>query len=131
MRHAKTRARRLLRVSAALTGTLATAALASWVISMPKANLRGVWRTEGHGLVLDVGPVSIDIHETSAVSCQHSMRVPAHLGLIRPVEGVDLGVENGRLALSFDGTIGPKAWRLARSLQEKLAPAAPHGATKL
>ena len=107
MRHAKTRKRRLLRVSAALIGVAATAALANWVIHMPSADLRGVWQTEGFGLVLDVGTLSIDIYEASAISCLHSMRVPAHLGLIRLVEGVDLGVDNGRLALSFDGTIGP------------------------
>lgn len=107
VRHAKTRKRGLLRVSAALIGVAATAALANWVIHMPKANLRGVWQTDGYGLVLDIGAGSIDIYETSAISCLHSMRVPAYLGLIRLVEGVDLRLDNSRLALSFDGTIGP------------------------
>ena len=105
--HAKTRMRGLLRVNAALIGVAATAALASWVIHMPKADLRGVWQTEGYGLVLDVGALSIDIYETSAISCLPSMQVPAHLGLIRMIEGIDLRLDSGRLTLSIDGTIGP------------------------
>jgi carboxyl-terminal processing protease len=98
--------KRLLLASAALIGIIATAAAASWVIWMPKADLRGVWRTEGYGYIIDVGAFAIDIYETSAVSCLRSLQVPAHLGLIRLVEGVDLGTDNGRLSMSFDGAIG-------------------------
>jgi hypothetical protein len=102
----RTPVKRLLRASASLILIIATAAAASWVIWMPKADLRGVWRTEGYGFVLDVGAFSIDIYETSAVSCLRTLRIPAHLGLIRLVEGVDLGSDNGRLSMSFDGAIG-------------------------
>lgn len=58
----------LLRAGAALIGVIATAAVASWAISMPKSDLRGVWQTDGYGYILDVGAFSIDIYETSAVS---------------------------------------------------------------
>jgi hypothetical protein len=102
----RTPVKRLLRASASLILIIATAAAASWVIWMPKADLRGVWRTEGYGFVLNVGAFSIDIYETSAVSCLRTLQIPAHLGLIRLVEGVNLGNDNGRLSMSFDGAIG-------------------------
>jgi carboxyl-terminal processing protease len=98
--------KRLLRASAALFLIIATAAVASWVIWMPKADLRGVWRTEGYGYIIDVGAFAIDIYETSAVSCLRTLQIPAHLGLIRLVEGVNLGSDRGRLSMSFDGAIG-------------------------
>jgi hypothetical protein len=102
----RTAVKRLLRASASLILIVATTAVASWVIWMPKADLRGVWRTEGYGFVLDVGAFSIDIYETSAVSCLRTLQIPAHLGLIRLVERVNLGSDNGRLSMSFDGAIG-------------------------
>ena len=102
----RTAVKRLLRASASLILIVATTAVASWVIWMPKADLRGVWRTEGYGFVLNVGAFSIDIYETSAVSCLRTLQIPAHLGLIRLVEGVNLGSDNGRLSMSFDGAIG-------------------------
>ncbi len=74
--------KRVLQASAALIGISVTAAVVSWAISMPRSDLRGIWQTEGYGYVLDVGAFSIDIYETSAVSCLRSMQIPAHLGLI-------------------------------------------------
>lgn len=117
--------KRVLQASAALIGISVTAAVVSWAISMPKSDLRGIWQTEGYGYVLDVGAFSIDIYETSAVSCLRSMRIPAHLGLIRLAEGVRLGTDSGRLSLSFDGAIGPIRADRVDALPGACAPESP------
>jgi carboxyl-terminal processing protease len=96
----------LVRMITAVLAVVLVAGAASWVISMPKTAMRGVWKTEGHGLFLDVGALTIDVYEHSAASCQHTMRIPAHLGLIRLAEGVRLSTAEDRLSMSADGTIG-------------------------
>lgn len=79
----------------------------SWVIYTPDRALRGVWQTEGYGLIIDVGATTIDVYEHSDVHCTHDQTIPAHTWLINFLEGVQFDRLGDQLALRVAGTLNP------------------------
>ena len=81
--------------------------LASWVYYAPSSDMKGTWRTEGYGLVIDVGSFFIDVYQTTEISCHRDMRIPAHLPLIKALEGAEFAREGARFKLGVQGTLNP------------------------
>ncbi len=79
----------------------------TWVLSAPDKSMRGIWRTEGYGLVIDVGHIFIDVYQITDVSCHRDMRIPSHLSLVKALEGVEFVSVNGRFQLAVSGTLNP------------------------
>jgi len=86
----------------------------SWVIYAPDKALRGVWQTDGYGLILDVSATRIKAYEASDVHCRHDQTIPTHTWLINFLEGVTLAHEGDQLVLNVAGTLNPiRANRIA------------------
>ncbi|WP_138163316.1 S41 family peptidase [Parasedimentitalea maritima] len=79
----------------------------SWLWVMPKGELKGVWQTDGYGLVIDVSSLWIDVYEQTKVSCLHQSRIPSHLSLVNWLEDVTFGIEEDRLRLDVSGVLNP------------------------
>lgn len=79
----------------------------SWVFFAPDRALRGVWKTDGYGLILDVSATRIDVYQTSDVHCLHEQTIPAHTWLIDFLEGVTFTQDADQLVLNVAGTLNP------------------------
>lgn len=87
---------------------LAIAALGiSWLKFAPPQDVRGVWKTDGYGLVLDVGALKIDVYEVSNVHCTKDQTIPAHMWIVDFLEGVSLARDADQLVLTAAGTLNP------------------------
>jgi len=78
-----------------------------WIWAMPKSDIRGVWLTEGYGLVAKITPFTIDIREVSALSCERFELAPANLWLVKTFGGLKFDREGTRLVIQSDETINP------------------------
>lgn len=79
----------------------------SWVKYAPSQDLRGVWKTDGYGLMLDVGALTIDVYEVSDIHCTKDQTIPAHMWIVDFLEGVTLYREDAQLVLAAEGTLNP------------------------
>jgi hypothetical protein len=79
----------------------------TWLKFAPPQDLRGVWKTDGYGLVLDVGPVTIDVYQVSDIHCTMDQTIPAHMWLVDFLEGVTLAHEADQMVLNVAGTLNP------------------------
>jgi carboxyl-terminal processing protease len=79
----------------------------SWIYYAPPQDTRGVWKTDGYGLVLDVSATTINVYQVSDIHCMHDQTIPAHTGIVNFLEGVSFAKEDGRLALNVSGTLNP------------------------
>ena len=77
----------------------------SWVFYAPSQAIRGVWKTEGYGLVLDVSATTIQVYETSNLHCAPSQTIPGHTWLVNFLEGVTFTLESDQLVLDVDGQL--------------------------
>jgi hypothetical protein len=79
----------------------------SWVFNTPDKALRGVWKTDGYGLMLDVSATTIDVYQYSDVHCVPDQTIPAHTWLVNFLEGVTFTPDGDRLLLSVAGLLNP------------------------
>lgn len=82
--------------------------LLTWPLFWPPAELRGQWRTQGYGMVLDVGRFGVTAYQQTAVSCLPVFRSPAHSLVL--AEFGDLALNPGGaggLQIDVDGTANP------------------------
>ena len=88
--------------------------LLTWPLFWPPAELRGHWRTEGYGMVLDVGRLMVTAHQRTAVSCRPVFRGPAHSLVLAELGDIALNPDaKGGLRVDIDGTANPiRATRL-------------------
>lgn len=98
---------------------------ASWFYYSPEDEMKGTWETEGYGLAIDVGNYFIDVYQVTEISCQRDMRIPAHLPLIRALEGAEFAMENGRFKLGVEGTLNPIFADRTDALPEQCEPEMP------
>ena len=94
-----------LRLIAVSIGLAAVVLAALWYPSRPPKEMRGIWQSEGYGLVFDISPFRIRIHEISPVSCLPWQSFPAHLGLARTLAGYDMSVVDGKLRVEISDII--------------------------
>jgi hypothetical protein len=93
-----------------VVGIIIAGALAlgiSWIFYAPPQALRGVWKTDGYGLVLDVSATTINVYQTSDIHCIHDQTIPAHTGIVNFLEGVTFTKDDDRLVLNASGTLNP------------------------
>lgn len=93
-----------------VVGTLLAGIVAigvSWVFNTPDKALRGVWKTEGYGLMLDVSATTIDVYQYSDLHCVLDQTIPGHTWLVNFLEGVTFTSEDDRLLLAVSGTLNP------------------------
>lgn len=109
---------------------LAMAALGiSWLKFAPSQDLRGVWKTDGYGLVLDVGALKIDVYQVSNLHCTKDQTIPAHMWIVDFLEGVTLSREANQLVLTAAGTLNPIYADKINALPAACADAVPNTST--
>ncbi|WP_417242558.1 S41 family peptidase [Celeribacter sp.] len=87
---------RLIGAALVVTG-LALGAL--WWSGKPPKDLQGIWITNGYGLVVQITPFTIALHEITPVSCLPSLSLPAHLGMARRLAGYSFDVQGDDLTI--------------------------------
>lgn len=97
----------LLRNLAWSLGIVLILFLLSWWVYMPTKAQRGIWQTEGYGLILSITPAAINVYQRTDVACHRDMRFPAHMGLVKLLEGAELSTSGDRLSLTVDGAVNP------------------------
>ena len=101
---------RLLLAAGALSG-LVLGAL--WWSGKPPKETQGIWITNGYGLVFDISPVSIAIHEITPVSCIPWQTMPAHMGMVRRLAGYTFTAQGDDLSIAVADAVGDmRAYRV-------------------
>jgi hypothetical protein len=91
-----------------LLGLLAGLILLTWPLFWPPAELRGVWRTQGYGLVVDVGRIMVTAYQRTEVSCLPVYRGPAHSLVLGELGDIALNPDgDGGLRIDIDGASNP------------------------
>ncbi|MEE9389173.1 MAG: S41 family peptidase [Paracoccaceae bacterium] len=98
---------KILRGALVLFGGLLFAFIGFWVWGMPGADLRGQWRTQGYGIVADIGRFTIDMREITPVSCERYQLAPANLWLLKTLGGIEFETVDGALVIHESSTVNP------------------------
>lgn len=93
----------MLRVFAIMIGVI----VFSWPLFWPDADMRGTWRSEGYGMVVEIGRFGVRGYQETPVSCQPFFSAPAHTLVIAEAAQVSLSLQDGRLSLKEEGTVNP------------------------
>lgn len=97
---------------------LAVAFFGSWLYSMPSAAERGVWRHEADGQILHLTRTEAQLYHQTEAACLPGLAFPAHLALVRAMEGAWIEVEGDNLALHIDGNVAPQRFNRAAALPD-------------
>lgn len=117
--------------AAGIAAGTAGALVAAYTATGPSADRRGVWETEGYGLLLDVGWFTADLYETAGDHCVKAETLPAHPLLMRYATGVSVVPAANRTLLDVDGTLDDiSVTRLPALPSACLNSAAPDAATQ-
>ncbi|WP_417257494.1 S41 family peptidase [Celeribacter sp.] len=76
-----------------------------WWTGKPSKDLQGIWITNGYGLVVQITPFTIALHEITPVSCLPSQKLPAHIGLARRLAGYSFDVQGDDLTVGVADVI--------------------------
>ncbi|MEE9426674.1 MAG: S41 family peptidase [Paracoccaceae bacterium] len=98
---------KILRGTLVLFGTLLLAFIGFWVWGMPGPDLRGQWRTQGYGIVADIGWFTVDLREITPVSCERYQLAPANLWLLKTLGGIEFDMDGGDLVIREASTVNP------------------------
>ncbi len=79
----------------------------SWVYYAPPQEIRGTWKTDGYGLVIDITGLTINVYQSGDTYCIHDQKAPAHMGLVNLVEGVTFDITDDRLKLTSSDVLNP------------------------
>lgn len=101
----------------------------SWLIFMPNASERGVWRAEAGGMVLNITRTTAKTYRQTSISCIEELTFPAHLKFVEWAEGAWLETEGDALLLHLDGSVDPTRFTRLEALPENCGPATPETAT--
>ncbi|WP_377506109.1 S41 family peptidase [Octadecabacter sp. R77987] len=88
-------------------GTLVALVALSWPVFMPDRAARGLWATDGYGLVLDIGPFGLNVYEVNSATCLLYLSGPAHSLALRALADADFSANDGVLTINVQGTINP------------------------
>ncbi len=71
-----------------------------WLVNTPDKSMRGVWRSDGYGLLVDISALTIDIYEVSpAESCLHWVTLPANMDLANRFAGYSFSTDGDSLTI--------------------------------
>lgn len=99
--------KRLLRWSGFLVIAAIGVGVVSWVMNKPGQAMQGVWHTQGYGLLIDVGPVMMQVYQIGSDHCVHDQSIPAHAWLVRNAAGYEFSLDAGQLRLDVDEIANP------------------------
>lgn len=88
-------------------GTLIALVALTWPVFMPDRNARGLWATQGYGLVFDIGRFGIDIYEVNSATCLTYLTGPAHSLALRMLADAAFRASDGVLTINVQGTVNP------------------------
>lgn len=72
-----------------------------FVTNFPDRDLRGVWRSDGYGLVIDISLTRMNIYEASTPnSCLHWVTLPANLDLVERLAGYQFSSQGDALKIN-------------------------------
>lgn len=77
----------------------------SWIIYMPNAQERGVWRSTAGGMLLHLTPLQAKLYRETSKTCFEQLSFPAHMELVRLSEGATVEIQGDQLALHLDGAL--------------------------
>lgn len=103
--------------------------VATWLYFMPTAEVRGVWRVESGGMILQVSRFSVSLYSETAVSCDRYIAFPAHLKIVELAEGAVIDRAGDQLRLSLDGNLGALHFNRIEALPDTCGKPDPGGAT--
>ncbi|SMX31662.1 S41 family peptidase [Octadecabacter ascidiaceicola] len=115
--------KRLLNQLWVVIGAVVAAFIASWVIYMPDAEQRGVWRAQSGGSIITLNRLQAKLYSESSHSCVEQLTFPAHLKLVEFAEGATVSVEDDTLMLRVDGALDPTPYTRIDTLPAACAPA--------
>lgn len=101
---------RILKQLWIVLGAVIGAFALSWLIYMPNAEQRGIWRATNGGSIITLNPLAAKLYSETNVSCVEQLTFPAHLKLVEWAEGAVLDVDGDQMSLSVDGTLDPIAY---------------------
>ena len=81
--------------------------VASWPLFSPPADQRGVWVTDGYGLVLDVKRFRFSAYQMGDGYCLPYFRAPAHSLFLGEAGGLSMAGSDGALVLTVEGVANP------------------------
>lgn len=99
--------RRLLNWAFWGIGTLIALVVLTWPAFMPERGARGLWATDGYGLVLDIGRFRLDVYEVNSATCLTYLTGPAHSLALRALANADFSATDGVLTINVQGTVNP------------------------
>lgn len=115
----------LMRQLWTVIGALVVAFVVTWVIYMPDAEERGVWRAATGGSIITLDVFQAKLYSETPTSCVHDLSFPAHLKLVEFVEGATVTVEGDQLMLRVDGALDPTPYVKIEALPDTCGPANP------
>lgn len=77
----------------------------TWPLFWPPADQRGVWRTEGSGLILEISRFQVRAYQVGTGYCLPYFSAPAHNLIIGEAADVVLSTQDGRLQIRTDTAI--------------------------
>ena len=118
--------RRLLKQVWMTIGILVAVFAVSWLIYMPDASERGVWRSQTGGQIITLNMAQATLYNESSASCIRQLTFPAHMKLVELAEGARVEVVNDILLLNVDGSVEPTAFDRIPALPEPCTDANPN-----
>lgn len=115
----------LMRQLWTVIGALVVAFVVTWVIYMPDAEERGVWRAATGGSIITLDVFQAKLYRETPTSCVHDLSFPAHLKLVEFVEGATVTGEGDQLMLRVDGALDPTPYVKIEALPDTCGPANP------
>jgi len=112
---------RLLKQLWIVIGAAIAVFVVSWIVYMPNAEQRGVWRAATGGNILRITPLTAKLYSESSASCVEQLTFPAHLKLVEMAEGATLNVTGDTMLLHVDGALDPLPFIRIADLPERCA----------
>lgn len=123
--------KRLLNQLWIVIGSLVGTFIVTWVIYMPNADERGVWRAQTGGMIITLTALQAKTYSENSASCVHDLTFPAHMKLVEFAEGATVSSTGDTLSLRIDGSLGALAFTRIDALPATCGPADPAASPRM
>lgn len=97
---------------------LLCAAMVALFIGRPATDATGLWKTDGYGMIVDIGLIQTQVYEVTDTACQAADVFPSHRGLLRWAEGISFDAVEDKLVINADGIYHPITAQRAAALPD-------------
>lgn len=84
-------------------GVLLALLVVGWFFTKPSKAFQGVWKTRGHGAILQATPYTFEIYNVTETSCYRYIQIPASMWLLETVAGMQLRLDEQTLLVDGGG----------------------------